>query len=145
MIVPAVMAVPSNTLTPRRCALESRPLRVEPPPLVFDISIASRSRPAMPVVLAGVVWLAGPLRRAAGGPYRRRRARGGAVGARSLDDRVVHYDAAPLAHGARLGEAGQQPFADPFARHLHQAELGDVEDLCARLVPGQGLTEGGHD
>ena len=31
------LAVPPNTLTPRRCALESRPLRVEPPPLVFDM------------------------------------------------------------------------------------------------------------
>src|SRR5471032_3006917 len=30
--------VPSNTLTPRRWALESRPLRVEPPPLVLDMS-----------------------------------------------------------------------------------------------------------
>ena len=36
-IVPAVTAVPSNVFTPRRCAWESRPLRVEPPPLVFDI------------------------------------------------------------------------------------------------------------
>src|SRR5215207_9846242 len=36
-IVPAVILVPSNSLTPRRWALESRPLRVEPPPLVFDI------------------------------------------------------------------------------------------------------------
>ena len=30
--------VPSNTFTPRRWALESRPFRVEPPPLVLDIS-----------------------------------------------------------------------------------------------------------
>src|ERR1022692_4843503 len=38
MIEPAGTAVPSNTLTPRRWARESRPLRVEPPPLVLDIS-----------------------------------------------------------------------------------------------------------
>src|SRR5580704_8600350 len=38
MIAPAGTLVPSNTLTPRRWAFESRPLRVEPPPLVLDIS-----------------------------------------------------------------------------------------------------------
>jgi hypothetical protein len=37
MMVPAVMTVPSNTFTPRRCAFESRPFLVEPPPFVFDI------------------------------------------------------------------------------------------------------------
>src|SRR5690606_16303284 len=36
-IVPAVTAVPSKAFTPRRCAAESRPFRVEPPPLVLDI------------------------------------------------------------------------------------------------------------
>ena len=39
MIEPAVTAVPSNAFTPERCALESRPLRVEPPPLVFDMRV----------------------------------------------------------------------------------------------------------
>ena len=39
MIVPALMRVPSNTFTPRRWALESRPLRVEPPPLVLDMAL----------------------------------------------------------------------------------------------------------
>ena len=38
MIVPALTLLPSKTFTPRRCALESRPLRVEPPPLVFDMA-----------------------------------------------------------------------------------------------------------
>src|SRR4051794_26153749 len=42
MIVPAWIWVPPNTLTPRRCALESRPLRVDPPPLVFDMASALR-------------------------------------------------------------------------------------------------------
>src|SRR3954462_3933855 len=37
MMAPAVTIVPSYTFTPRRWALESRPLRVEPPPLVLDI------------------------------------------------------------------------------------------------------------
>ena len=36
------MTVPSNTFTPSRCAFESRPLRVEPPPLVFDMRSAFR-------------------------------------------------------------------------------------------------------
>ena len=36
--------VPSNTFTPRRWALESRPLRVEPPPLVFDMAPSFLSR-----------------------------------------------------------------------------------------------------
>src|SRR5579862_8839941 len=40
MIDPAVTVVPSKTLTPRRWAFESRPFRVEPPPLVLDISLS---------------------------------------------------------------------------------------------------------
>src|ERR1700691_5251091 len=39
MIEPALTASPSEALTPRRCALESRPFLVEPPPLVLDISL----------------------------------------------------------------------------------------------------------
>src|ERR1700722_8586256 len=39
MIEPALTASPSEALTPRRCALESRPFLVEPPPLVVDISL----------------------------------------------------------------------------------------------------------
>src|SRR5690606_28329285 len=39
MIEPAGTSVPSNTFTPRRCAWESRPFRVEPPPFVFDMSL----------------------------------------------------------------------------------------------------------
>src|SRR4051794_34842572 len=38
MMAPGCTAVPSNTFTPRRLAAESRPLRVEPPPLVLDMS-----------------------------------------------------------------------------------------------------------
>src|SRR4051794_36551989 len=44
MIVPAVTLVPPNSFTPRRWAFESRPLRVEPPPLVFDIAGSSALR-----------------------------------------------------------------------------------------------------
>jgi len=40
MMLPAVTRPPSKTFTPRRCALESLPLRVEPPPLVLDMSSA---------------------------------------------------------------------------------------------------------
>src|SRR3954470_18006249 len=39
MIAPACTAVPSYTFTPRRLASESRPFLVEPPPLVFDMSV----------------------------------------------------------------------------------------------------------
>src|SRR5439155_12319345 len=38
MMAPAVTLPPSYTLTPSRWAAESRPLRVEPPPLVLDMS-----------------------------------------------------------------------------------------------------------
>src|SRR3954452_21305668 len=38
MMAPASTWVPSKTVTPRRWAAESRPLRVEPPPLVLDMS-----------------------------------------------------------------------------------------------------------
>ncbi len=41
MMEPAVTAAPSKRFTPRRCAFESRPLRVDPPPLVLDISGSS--------------------------------------------------------------------------------------------------------
>src|ERR1035437_408567 len=37
MIDPACTAVPPKVFTPSRCAFESRPLRVEPPPLVLDM------------------------------------------------------------------------------------------------------------
>src|SRR5437667_1655280 len=42
MMAPAVTIVPSYTFTPSRWACESRPLRVEPPPLVLDIGSALR-------------------------------------------------------------------------------------------------------
>src|SRR5436305_2444919 len=38
MMAPASTSVPSKTFTPSRWAAESRPLRVEPPPLVLDMS-----------------------------------------------------------------------------------------------------------
>src|ERR1700730_4901828 len=37
MIVPARISVPAPTLTPRRCAAESRPLREEAAPFFFDM------------------------------------------------------------------------------------------------------------
>src|ERR687898_180282 len=40
MIVPALMAVPSKTFTPRRLDCESRPFLVEPAPLVLDMSVS---------------------------------------------------------------------------------------------------------
>ncbi len=41
-IEPADTMVPSNSLTPRRLDSESRPFRVEPPPLVLDMGALSR-------------------------------------------------------------------------------------------------------
>src|SRR5690606_14201293 len=41
MIFPASTRSPPNFFTPRRCALESRPLRVEPPPFLCAISLPS--------------------------------------------------------------------------------------------------------
>ena len=38
---------------------------------------------------------------------------------------------------ALIGEVDQQSLADALAGHLHQAEIGDVEDLGAGLVAGQ--------
>src|ERR1700678_3972711 len=38
-MAPARTSVPPKALTPSRWALESRPLRVEPPPLVLDMSL----------------------------------------------------------------------------------------------------------
>src|SRR4051794_5477471 len=46
MMAPAVTVCPSNTFTPRRLASLSRPLRVEPPPLVFDIGRSAPLRDA---------------------------------------------------------------------------------------------------
>lgn len=36
-IAPELTRVPAKTYTPKRCDCESRPLRVDPAPLVFDI------------------------------------------------------------------------------------------------------------
>src|SRR5579863_417052 len=52
MMAPAGTAVPSNTFTPRRWAAESRPLRVDPPPLVFDTASSSNRRTRIPTCSA---------------------------------------------------------------------------------------------
>src|ERR1700760_4772045 len=44
MISPPVTACPANTFTPRRLALESRPLRLEPRPFLCAIGSAPRDR-----------------------------------------------------------------------------------------------------
>src|SRR4051794_24427220 len=46
MMAPAVTVWPSNPFTPRRLASLSRPFRVEPPPLVFDIGCSAPLRDA---------------------------------------------------------------------------------------------------
>ena len=63
-MAPARTAVPSYTLTPRRWAAESRPFRVEPPPLVLDTYLASclarawrLDDPAVMAVMAMVEYL----------------------------------------------------------------------------------------
>src|SRR5829696_5527700 len=63
----------------------------------------------------------------------------------SIEQVQIDEDAAAFAVWALVGEVGQQAFADALARHLHQAEIGDVEDLRARLVAGERVTEGVDD
>ena len=48
MIAPAPTTVPSEAFTPSRWALESRPLRVDPPPLVLDTQAPATWRCALP-------------------------------------------------------------------------------------------------
>src|SRR6478736_9436812 len=59
----------------------------------------------------------------------------------SVDQRVIDEDSPAFAVGALVGEVDQQALADALAGHLHQTELGDVEDLGAGLVPGQRRAE----
>src|SRR5207302_9342890 len=47
----------------------------------------------------------------------------------------------PVARRALLCERLDQPLGDPLAGHLDQAEVGDVRDLGAGLVTGEGLPE----
>src|SRR3990170_6576714 len=50
-------------------------------------------------------------------------------------------DAAPLARRARYGEERPEVLTHALARHLDQAELGDLEHVGARLVLGERLLE----
>src|SRR4051812_9218793 len=54
----------------------------------------------------------------------------------------IHDDAAAVAAGAGGGERLDEAFGDALARHLDQAELGDLEHLGAGLVAGQRPLEG---
>src|SRR3954454_21431602 len=58
MMVPGCTTPPSYTFTPRRLETESRPFRVEPPPLVFDMSRSCAGGPGDPGDLDGRVLLA---------------------------------------------------------------------------------------
>src|SRR4051794_17023270 len=227
MIAPGPTIVPSYTLTPRRCAAESRPLRVEPPPLVFDIELPllpaggdagdldgvvvlavapALPRPALVLVLeagdlgpgllandasghggAGQLGRRGEHRAAIdqedgderdvltgrdaeafdrealslGDPFLLPAGlddcihRGATLPVRAVtrpdgprqlgsivgEQRLVEHEAAAFAHGAEAGEGLQQALADALPGHLDEAELGDVEHLGPRLVPGEGIPE----
>ena len=54
-------------------------------------------------------------------------------------------DAPAVAVIACLGERLQQAGADPLARHLDQAERGDLGDLVLRAIPAQALDEATQD
>ncbi len=53
--------------------------------------------------------------------------------------------AAALAGGAGGREERLQPLAHALARHLHEPQLRDLEDIGARLVVDEGLHESGID
>src|SRR5579862_1767022 len=62
-----------------------------------------------------------------------------------LEQLGVEDDPPALAGRARRRQRLDQPLRDPLAGHLHQPELGDVEHLAPRLVPGEGLAKGADD
>src|SRR6187402_2824107 len=76
-------------------------------------------------------------------PERRMSARGLPRGrtCSSLEQAVVDGDAATLTFRALLRVLPQQPLTDALARHLHESEFGDVEDLRPGLVAGQRVAE----
>src|SRR5262249_29744627 len=55
----------------------------------------------------------------------------------------VDHDTPALALRADAGQRLEEALPDPLARHLDQAEVGDVEHLGAGLVAGERLTERG--
>jgi len=62
-------------------------------------------------------------------------------GYRLLQKSLVEDDPPTCARGALHRERFDEPFGHPLAGHLHEAELGDLEDLGAGLVAGQGGLE----
>src|SRR5262245_58547561 len=66
MILPAITDSPPKRFTPRRCALESRPFRLEPTPFLCAISVSlllpdladADFREALPVTLLAPIVLA---------------------------------------------------------------------------------------
>src|SRR5258706_6278277 len=64
-MLPAFTCSPPNTLTPRRCEFESRPLRVEPPPFLCAMGLSLNrgdldGREVLPVTVLALVALAPP-------------------------------------------------------------------------------------
>src|SRR5687767_12868541 len=57
----------------------------------------------------------------------------------AIEERPIDDDAPALALRAGGRHGLEQALADALAGHLDQAQLGDVEDLRAGLVPGQGV------
>src|SRR5439155_26330228 len=63
----------------------------------------------------------------------------------ALEEGFVEDDSSAGAGGADGREGLDQALRHPFPGHLDQAEVGDIEDLGAGLVSGQGVAEGPHD
>src|SRR4051812_47425089 len=135
MMAPARTWWPSKHFTPRRCAAESRPFRVEPPPLVLDTSAPSRDprhldggvvlamAPAAAgsgLVLVGEAPDLGALRLADDGG--RHRGAGQLVGRR-------HDDVAVDQQQGREGDL--RPDVGAQALDVHAAAVGDLLLLAA--------------
>jgi hypothetical protein len=56
---------------------------------------------------------------------------------RSFEQGVIDENASTIAIRALIGEVDEQTLTDALAGHLHETEVGDVEDLRTGLVAGQ--------
>src|SRR6266542_3194624 len=105
MIAPAVTVWPAKTFTPSRCALESRPLREDPPPFLCAIFVS----------FVGRFGLGGGLDPGLG----RGLGRGGGLGLRLGGGLGLRLRLA-LASGLGLGLAGR------LATHLQDLDRGQA-------------------
>src|SRR5205085_7667229 len=116
MMAPACTWPPSNTFTPRRCAWESRPFLVDPPPFVLligdprDLDRVVVLAVAPPVALVGLVLVG-------------EAADLGALG-------LAHHPSGHLGRG-KVGRGGHDVVAvdQEHRREVHLVALGLAEQL----------------